>query len=421
MEQSPPNYFQIILKKHLLLILGTITFIYSLCMPDRQLLWQNYRILLRSETHLLQDTFALAGPAASFFNIATHFWLMYALVRWNKQTAFGGLQFAALGLFIGHSFFGSHLLNVLPIIIGVYLYSWWTHQSFKRYTTVSIFSTATAPLVSFVANASHLAPFHLFLSVSIGILCGFIAPVLAEQFIKFHQGFSLYNFGFTSGIIAMFISLLFPYFDLNVESRVVTSNTYHHVLIGYIFILLVICCLVWLPHFPNRQELKRLYHSSGRIPDDFVSKFSASTVAFNFFINGSVYLILLLLLGVTFSGPVVGGICAIMGFSAFGKHLRNILPISFGVLIGAWLLNVEITHISVILPMLLGTSLAPIAGYYGAFFGILAGFLHYNLTSVVLPLHYGMTLYNNGFSCGFIAAFLVPVIDTILEHQPDNY
>ena len=70
-----------------------------------------------------------------------------------------------------------------------------------------------------------------------------------------------------------------------------------------------------------------------------------------------------------------------MGFSAFGKHARNITPIMLGVVIGGVFMHFDINQSSVQLALLFGTTLAPISGYFGWPFGIVAGFLH---SSVVL-------------------------------------
>ena len=69
-----------------------------------------------------------------------------------------------------------------------------------------------------------------------------------------------------------------------------------------------------------------------------------------------------------------------------------------GVVIGGVCMHWRINNPSVQLAMLFGTTLAPISGYFGWPFGILAGFLH---SSVVLhagtPVE-GVNLYNNGYS-----------------------
>lgn len=56
------------------------------------------------------------------------------------------------------------------------------------------------------------------------------------------------------------------------------------------------------------------------------------------------------------------------------------------------------------------TTLAPIAGEFGVFAGLVAGFLHSSVALNVGIVYSGMNLYNNGFAGGLVAAFMVPVI-----------
>jgi Protein of unknown function (DUF1576) len=42
-----------------------------------------------------------------------------------------------------------------------------------------------------------------------------------------------------------------------------------------------------------------------------------------------------LLVGGDINGPVIGAILTIVGFSAYGKHPRNITPIMLGVFLGS--------------------------------------------------------------------------------------
>ncbi|MBS4461054.1 DUF1576 domain-containing protein [Aerococcaceae bacterium zg-B36] len=410
-----------IIRKHFILFLAIFTLIFALFMPDRHALWHNYLTIITQPTHLLQDFFALGGLSATFFNAATHLFLMYALFMWNDQTKLSGFQIGAMGIYLGHSFFGTHLINILPIIGGVILYAIWTKQSFKRFTTISLFATSLAPMVSTLIAHNHSQFTLLWLIVVIGLILGFITPVLSEHFLKFHQGFALYNSGFTTGIIAMFALLILQLFEVDISSRTIINNEVHIYTTVYFLCLLLFAFCIYL-HNPQKahQNFPKLLKRSGRLPDDFMLNFQAETTALNIFLNGGIYLALILLLGIRISGPVLGGLCSVLGFSAFGKHPRNCLPISAGVLAIALLTKQDITQIQVALPLLFGTSLAPVAGYYGVLAGIIAGALQFLLASTVFPLHQGLTLYNNGFSSGFIAAFMVPIIDIILEHRPNN-
>ncbi|MDZ7543082.1 DUF1576 domain-containing protein, partial [Clostridium perfringens] len=120
---------------------------------------------------------------------------------------------------------------------------------------------------------------------------------------------------------------------------------------------------------------------------------------------------LVIILNGDLNGPTISGIFTIIGFGAFGKHIRNVTPIIIGALLGA-IININpINSPSLILSILFSTALAPIAGKFGWKIGILAGFLHVNMVTNIGYLHGGLNLYNNGLAAGFVAMLLIPVIN----------
>lgn len=409
--------------KNALLLLGLITLIFALLMPDRHQILANYGKLLSHQTYLVHDFFEIAGLSATFLNLALHFLITYILNIRNNLNQLTGFQIAAVGVFTGHSLFGTHLINVFPIILGIVLYSHWTQQSFKFYTSQSLFATATAPLVSFIMFYDGLSLGSFFLAIIVGLTLGFITPPLAEEFLKFHQGYTLYNIGFTTGIIGFISYTCLNYLKIKTPRVLILSETAHPYLIFYIsgLCLLLIAFSFIGSKFGNlKQKFVKLNRRIGRLPDDFVLKYGRPTVLFNMGIMGLVYLFIILLLGMPINGPIAGGILSIMGFAAFGKHLRNTLPISLGVLLAALVAGQKLASLSVILPILFGTALAPIAGYYGIFVGMLAGFLQYSAVQIIFSIHSGLSLYNNGFTSGFIAAFIVPIANTIKDRGLTN-
>ncbi|HFI0462871.1 TPA: DUF1576 domain-containing protein [Streptococcus suis] len=415
MEQIKTHY----VRQYYLLGAGIMSLCFAFISPDMMRLLPNYVTYLLHSTLLTQDTFYIAGPAVAFFNAASLFFFYFIISRHHITVEVNGMQTAAVFLSIGHSFFGLHLVNALPIFLGIYLYSVWTHQSFKRFLNLSIFATGIGPLVSLLLSLDLPLTTRLILLVVVGTFTGFIMPPLAEHFLKFHQGFSLYNIGFTTGMVAMFCKLLLPYFQVHLDRHYYVSSQYHNLIMAYLMTTVSIFFLLALPIKKSYfTDLFSLNKRTGLLPDDFFVKFDNATVWLNMAINVSVYTLILYLLNVQFSGPVLGGLFSILGFSAFGKHLRNSLPLSAGVMIAASLQGLDISSTGVIIPFLFATSLAPVAGYYGIFAGLVAGFIHFNLTGVTLDLHQGMTLYNNGFSSGFVAAFLVPIFETIRQHHP---
>lgn len=406
-------------RKRVIFILGVLTLVYALLMPDRDLLWQGLVAILTNPTHLLTDFFAVGGLSATFANVAGHFFLAHYLMSRNERSNVNGLQIGAVGIFAGHAFFGTNLLNVLPLIGGMVLYATFTKQSFKLYTTVSLFATSMGPVVSYLAFHEGLSLRSGLTALAVGLGLGFIAPALAEEFLKFHHGLTLYNYGFTTGLITMFVVLLFPYVQLPIVSRLLVSETYHAYILGYWLLVIGVLLVFLLRHLlAAAAAYPALIKSTGRVPDDFVTKFGLYPTLLNMCLTGSLFLVSLLALGITLNGPILGGLLTILGFSAFGKHPLNTLPVGLGVLLACYLLGQPLTDWRFALPLLFSTGLSPIAGFYGWFYGLVAGFLHYNLSSTVLGLHQGLSLYNNGFSTGFVAAVLAPLIDSFQDHKP---
>jgi hypothetical protein len=120
------------------------------------------------------------------------------------------------------------------------------------------------------------------------------------------------------------------------------------------------------------------------------------------------------------NGPTIGAIFTIVGFAAFGKHPRNILPVMAGVFLTSLTATWNANDPSLVLAALFGTTLAPIAGRFGWHWGVLAGFVHASVAQTVGSVHGGLVLYNNGFAAGLVAAVLVPVILSLQPRAEDE-
>lgn len=416
MRQSLKN----LCKKHVLLGFALATLIYGLCMPDARNLPADFYKLLTNQAYLVHEFVEIAGLSATFINVGLHFLLAYYLMVRNERSGLYGLQIAAIGMFVGHAFFGSNLLNILPIILGVALYAKWAGHSFKLYTAISMFACAMAPLVSYVIFVHGFNWLNLVCGLILGLIIGFCAAPLSESFVRFHQGYTLFNFGFTTGMLAMLITSFFGYFNLEITPAQFLSSAYHKELKIYLFMIISLLCLLILGCEKSKMhELKQLLKSGGRAPSDFISSYGISVTLCNMCINTSIYFCLILALDFPLNGTLLGGLFTILGFSAFGMHPKNCLSIAIGVTIAALLHGENIASQKYLLTLLFSTGLAPIAGEYGWFLGIIAGFIHFNLTSIVLNLHLGMSLYNNGFTSAFVAALVVPLAETLIADNND--
>mgnify|MGYP000438274132 CR=1 FL=1 len=91
--------------------------------------------------------------------------------------------------------------------------------------------------------------------------------------------------------------------------------------------------------FLDRKHLfasyKRILKCTGISGTDYLKQEGKAPVLMNMGINGIFAMLLVLLVGGDLNGPTIGGILTIVGFSATGKHLFNIAPIMFGVILAA--------------------------------------------------------------------------------------
>jgi hypothetical protein len=158
------------------------------------------------------------------------------------------------------------------------------------------------------------------------------------------------------------------------------------------------------------RHWRALVGLSGQAPTDFIAKAGFGATLANMGVTGAVGVLYVLAIGADLNGPVIGAILTIVGFAAFGKHPRNIVPIMLGVFVGSLFKPWDANDPSIVLAALFGTTLAPIAGRFGWHWGIVAGVMHASAATSVGWLHAGLNLYNNGFAAGIVAAVLVPVI-----------
>lgn len=384
-------------------------------------LWQGSLIILTSPAKLVTDYFELANIGSALLNASLMTFKTLALVRLSK-TKITGPVIAALFTVAGFSLFGKNLYNSLPIILGVYAYAKIIKNPFSKHLLPALFGTSLGPIVSEVTfNLGLPLTWGILFGVASGLLIGFVLPPLAKHFVHFHKGFSLYNIGFTAGIIGMLFISILRSFGIKIEAieLVSTGNNSVFILIlaGLFFTLFLVGLSLnqW-----NLKGFRQLLTQSGQSMPDFTSSFHFGLVLMNMSILGMLSTGYVLAVGGQLNGPIIGGIFTVVGFGASGKHIKNVLPIFIGVFV-VGLFNVsEIHSTSALLAALFGTTLAPIAGFYGSFAGFIAGAFHMAIVVNISYLHAGMNLYNNGFSGGFTAALLVPIFDLFKSIKTDR-
>ncbi len=385
-------------------------------------IWMGLGRIMISPSTLLSDYLAIGSPGAAFINSGLMMLLCLFIAR-ASRAALNGPMLAAIIMVGGFSLFGKNPLNAVPILLGVFLYAKWRGERYANYLLSAFFGLALGPLVGYIAfGLAWPLIYALPLAFATGILTGFLLPVLAGHFVAFHQGFTLYNMGFTCGVLGMVMMALLRIFGLGNEKAVHFPLTgYETPLFIWMFAFIGLFALVgWLLSPSLKGTLRELMQEPGRLSGDFVSRFGIGPVLFNMALLGLMASGYVFLSGGRLNGPTLGAILSVMSFGGFGKHPRNVWPILVGAQIMARLGIWPASSDAIVIAALFGTNLAPIPGTYGWPAGILAGFIHVAVSSNLSYLHGYVNLYNNGFAGGFIAALLVPVINALMRKNSES-
>ncbi|WP_249536754.1 DUF1576 domain-containing protein [Serpentinicella alkaliphila] len=374
--------------------------------------------LTKAPSILVTDYMAVGNVGAAIFN-SSLLMVIATLIAKKSKVDFNGPIIAAIFTIGGFALFGKNTYNVWPILLGVLIHAKIKGEKFSKFIIVAYFGTALGPLISQITFGYELPLAKaIFFANLAGLIVGLILPALGAHFVKFHQGFNLYNIGFTAGIVGTFFMALLRSLGFDNPRTLYLAEGYNRVLGIYLTIIFI--SMIILGYIFNNKSFSgytSLVKRSGRAVTDFVVLDGFGLTLVNMGLVGFITMGYILAVGGQLNGPIIGGIYTVVGFGAFGKHSKNIIPIMIGVYLGA-LLNVwDVNAIGPLLAALFGTTLAPVAGEYGWKFGIVAGFMHMAMVMNVGGLHGGMNLYNNGFSGGIVAAILIPVIDAFMRKE----
>lgn len=355
---------------------------------------------------LLTDYLSVGGLYPTLFNVASLIIINVGLLLLIRQP-FNGPVIAGLLTIAGFAFFGKSVINFIPIYLGIFIYAIWMKEPIRQYSVVMLFSTAIGPLVSYLWFATT-GPFifRLIVGTTAGLFSGLITPLLSVQARKVHQGLNLYNIGFTLGLVSTVFALGIRLMGLDTASVVPLSETFNlslWVVSGFLMAGLGLAALL---SPKTDQTYVQLLKASG-IGEDFIALFGLRNTLLNMFYLGVLGYGIVFIFGFTLNGPLMAGLWTLIGFGAYGKHLKNSSPVMVGVLIGILLGINTIDNIGAIIAIFFVTALAPVSGKYGSLVGILAGILHLAFLPVAYQIQGGFDLYNNGFAAGFVAYFVI--------------
>lgn len=379
-------------------------------------IFQGMKQIVISRDALITDYFVIAGFGAAFLNAALVMLIEYVLLLVEK-VPFTGLTLAAIYINAGFALFGKNPVNILPIILGTCIYAASHHTRLNRYIYTAMFGTCLAP---FVTEMMYLLPFgniiNSILSIGIGIFIGYVLPPMSAHTATMHMGYNLFNVGFSAGIIAFVMVCVLQSFGVEAESVLIWESNIP--IWMYLWLLgFFICAYSYGQHLENgdlKKCLKIMRHP-GRAVADYVLMDGAGATFTNMGLVGMMALLYICLVGGQLSGPVIGAMLTAFGFAAFGAHPKNYLPVLLGVYLSTFINKFDATTPAVQLAAMFAVGISPIAGQFGIVAGLFAGGLHVAIVTCTSSMYGGLNLYNNGFSCGWVAIFMVPLLESFIK------
>lgn len=378
-------------------------------------------IYIVSPDVLVTDYFVIGSIGAALVNAGLVTLISIAFTRIVK-TPYNGATLAMIFLMAGFALFGKNPINILPFFLGVWIYSIVKKVPIARYTNAAMFSTTLAPIVSDVMLKAPVPKiFRLPLAVVAGALIGYLIIPLAEHAFSAHMGYTLFNYGFAGGLMALIIASLSKAMGQPVKTVMLWHTGVPRAILTYLIVLIL--GLMISGFYLAGCDIKtcfRITRHAGRAPTDFVITDGIGVTLFNMGAMGAVSLAYILFIGGDLNGPVVGAILTSIGFGAAGEHPKNSIPVIAGVFLASSVMTQTHTDPGMQLAALFGTALAPISGQFGWHYGIVAGFVHAALVLATAEPCGGYNLYNNGFSAGLVALVMVSIIKGVSTKWRDS-
>jgi hypothetical protein len=396
-----------------ILIIIFFLILFGIIIDGFYIAFKGFLILQIKPARLINDFMSITTIGSTLINGALVGLFGYFLVKFSK-VKLSGPTFAAIFTLIGFGFFGKTVINIIPIIIGVYLSAKFVGKNFRDYLIIALFGTALGPLVSFFVFEFQIDLLNgIILSIVIGISVGFLLPAIAVSMLHIHQGYNLYNMGLTCGFVGLFVASFVKStnFKFQTQYNWFNSDSIYLIMLIPIISIFLILTAFFLEKKRSLKKFLEILKNSGRLPSDFMDLTSIGGTFINCGLLGLLGSLYIYLVNGDFNGPTIGGLFTIMGFGAFGTHLKNSFSVVLGVILACLYFKVPFNNANSILAVIFVTTLSPIAGEFGYFVGVLAGITHLAMVLNTGSWHGGMNLYNNGFAGGLTAAFFIAIIE----------
>ena len=385
-------------------------------------LLEGLKVIVTSPAQLTCDYFALAGMGATYLN-AGLVGLACIAVLLLSGFQMNHLSLMAFFLTTGFSFFGMNILNIWPCILGTFLYSRVDGTPFKNHVNIALFATSLSPFVSegmFRHPAFTELPGKIAFGIALGVIGGFLLPILCKHAPSLHKGYSLYNAAAVSGFIGiLLLSFMYRATGFEIPSNTLIGDSYFSIVPTFSAIMCL--TLVVYGYFINGKHFtgfdKLLFETGYQC--DYVGKYGVGLTAANIGLVGLCATLYYVLIGAGMTGPTMGCIICLMAVAPCGAHIINVIPIMLGYMLSSTFAAFELTTPATIVGICFAAAMAPIPGRFGLPCGVIAGLLHACMVTTVVTFHQGFCLYNGGFTCAVTCIILVPVLENFfVPHDP---
>ena len=380
---------------------------------------QGFWTILSSPAQLTMDYFKLGTVGGTFLNVGLT-GLSCVVVFALSRFAVNGLSLMSFFLTIGFSFFGMNFLNIWPCILGTWVFTRVAKLPFKSQVNIAIFATSLSPFVSegMWRHPAVEAPIaRVLFGVMLGVVCGFLMPILAQHGPSLHKGYSLYNAASVAGFIGvMLFAFLFRSTGFEIPGNTDIGDS--HALVVNAFAIATSLVSVLAGFLLNGRSFKGFFHlltRSSAYRCDFTNSYSVPVTMINIGMFGLFVTGYYNLIGASMTGPTAGSIICLLAVTPCGTHIFNMIPMILGYLLASTFCAFDLTTQAIIVGLCFCAALSPIPSRFGSLSGIVAGLLHAVLVTTVVTFHGGFCLYNGGFTAGITAIILVPVLEFFLE------
>ena len=403
---------------------------------DDGAMFSGFAQILMSPAQLTKDYFEVGSVSGAFLNVALVGFACTAMA-FLPGAAVNGLTIAAYFLTTGFSFWGINFLNMWPFFLGVMLHALARRESFAKYVNLAMFSTALCPLASELllrypesGEPRGVTLTGVVLMLAVGMLIGFLTPAMAAHSPSVHKGYDLYSAALPGVLLGLFaVAVLYKSLGHAVPEIAATLGESHPAVVwGFCAVFFGLCVLAgWQLNGRSFGGYADLLRDTGH-KADFAAKYGAGLAVMNVGVYGLMILAYYIFVNAIqgdalagFNGVTIGIVFCMVCFGANGAHPGNVWPIMVGYVAFSYAATLGFGGVfpvnaqAIMVGLCFASGLAPIAGNYGWWAGVLAGGMHYFLVTSIPAIHGGFSLYNGGFTSLLIAVILVPQLETFCK------